>query len=142
MFFNNEQFRSDRSTFLFTTAYQRRDTTYVFQVLPIVRIPSEKPLVKDKVIKEMKNVWASYTYGFIIRRDSFGEKTVGVKTRKLQLTLKDEDVKVSRWVWACLIVRWLGWKCLFSYRLFVGGNQVILSHYCQIIVIDMHRESK
>lgn len=56
MFFNNEQFRSDRSTFLFTTAYQRRDTTYVFQVLPIVRIPSEKPLVKDKVIKEMKNV--------------------------------------------------------------------------------------
>jgi hypothetical protein len=48
---------------LFTTAYQKRDITYVFQVLPIVRIPSQKPLMKDKVIKEMKNVRASYTYG-------------------------------------------------------------------------------
>lgn len=32
-------------------------------MLPIVRIPSQKPLMKDKVIKEMKNVRASYTYG-------------------------------------------------------------------------------
>lgn len=38
--------------------------------------------MKDKVIKEMKNVRASYTYGFIIRQDSFGEQTVGVKKQK------------------------------------------------------------
>jgi len=71
-YFNKEQFRTDRSTFLFTTAYLSIDIIYVCQVLPIVRIPSQKPLGKDKVIKEMKNVQASYTHGFIIRQNSFG----------------------------------------------------------------------
>lgn len=54
------------------TAYHSTDIIYVCQVLPIVRIPSQKQFTKDKVIKEMKNVQASYTYGFIIRQNSFG----------------------------------------------------------------------